>query len=83
MAQALRNNARTDAVLIADNGHVRRDIGVARWLSAFDVANIQAHGYIERGSVTEDFAYDTTHAIAPHKRPDLCGAIVVPSKATP
>jgi uncharacterized iron-regulated protein len=83
MAQALRDNARTGAVLIAGNGHVRRDMGVPRWLAAVDVKSVRTHGFVEQGSALEELAYDVTHPIALHQRPDPCGALVLPSQPTP
>jgi len=80
MAQALRKNSKTGAVLIAGNGHVRRDIGVPHWLLAVGVSDFQTHGYIERGSDTVESAYDIIHFIAPHPRPDPCGDMNFQSK---
>jgi uncharacterized iron-regulated protein len=50
VAHALRKNSRTGAVLIAGNGHVRRDIGVPHWLSVVGVGGVQTHRFIERDS---------------------------------
>jgi uncharacterized iron-regulated protein len=80
MAQALRNNSKTGAVLIAGNGHVRRDIGVPHWLSVVGVTGIQTHGFIERGSDSVESAYDVIHLVAPHPRPDPCGDMIFQSK---
>ncbi len=80
MAQALRKNAKTGAVLIAGNGHVRRDIGVPHWLAVAGVDGIQAHGYIERNSESVESAYDVSHAIIPHQRPDPCDGLIFHSK---
>ncbi|HEV7915714.1 MAG TPA: ChaN family lipoprotein [Albitalea sp.] len=44
MAQVLKQHADRGAVLIAGNGHVRRDIGVPRWLST---AGMWSVGFVE------------------------------------
>ncbi len=52
-------------VLLAGNGHVRRDIGVPQWLtSAYSV------GFVESIS---DAQYDEVHIIPSAVRPDPCG----------
>lgn len=79
MAQALLNNRRTGAVLIAGNGHVRSDIGVPRWLAGRADALFQTHGYLEAGPLAEAGTFDRTHAIAPHQRPDPCATLDLPS----
>jgi uncharacterized iron-regulated protein len=51
MAQALRRGAESGSVvLLAGNGHVRRDIGVPRWLGASE-KRVFAVGYLE---ITDD-----------------------------
>jgi uncharacterized iron-regulated protein len=48
MAQILTRNADAGAVLVAGNGHVRRDFGVPHYLQAnTDAGNIVAVGFIE------------------------------------
>jgi len=48
MAQILARHADTGAVLVAGNGHVRRDFGVPHYLQAnTDAGNIVAVGFIE------------------------------------
>ncbi len=82
MAHALQTNARTGAVLVAGNGHVRRDIGVPRWLAAVGGSGVQAHGFIEQGSVSVTSAYDVVHTIVPHQRQDPCSELVLQPKPT-
>ncbi|MES2950133.1 MAG: ChaN family lipoprotein [Pseudomonadota bacterium] len=78
MAQMLLDNARPDAVLIAGNGHVRKDLGVPRWLFAAGPVHIQVHAYVEQGEADNAAAYDVTHKIAVHQRPDPCLAFSTP-----
>jgi uncharacterized iron-regulated protein len=63
---------RQAVVLLAGNGHVRRDIGVGRWLGTGAAASSEA--YLEASS-NERAAYDIVHPIAPHQRPDPCTAM--------
>jgi uncharacterized iron-regulated protein len=60
------------AVLIAGNGHVRRDVGVIRWLPPEVVRNTQVHGFVEPGESGENF--DVVHVVKAHERPDPCKA---------
>jgi uncharacterized iron-regulated protein len=80
MAHALQKNAETGAVLVAGNGHVRRAIGVPRWLAAVAVRGFQSHGFIEQSTDSIASVYDVTHTIAPHQRPDPCSGLVLQSK---
>lgn len=60
------------AVLIAGNGHVRRDVGVVRWLPPALAESAQVHGFLESGDPIA--AYDVVHVVKPHARPDPCVA---------
>jgi uncharacterized iron-regulated protein len=73
MAEALRRGAGSGGVvLLAGNGHVRRDIGVPRWLSAPE-NRVFAVGYLE---ITDDStpvtAFDAVVRTAVAERPDPC-----------
>lgn len=67
MAQTLRPYANRGAVLIAGNGHVRRDIGVPRWLPDGGVLSI---GYIEEDSSATGF--DEVVRVPGKEREDPC-----------
>ena len=73
MAEVLRRSAQAGGVvLLAGNGHVRRDIGVPRWLG--DVKDRTfAVGYLE---ITDDStpitAFDAVVRTAPAERADPC-----------
>lgn len=72
MAAALRGHA-TGVVLLAGNGHVRRDLGVPRWLSAADQARAFAVGFLEEGAPKElAAAFDAVVHTARAERKDPC-----------
>lgn len=71
MAKLIRDQQPRDVVLIAGNGHVRKDIGVPRWLRANGPKlTIEAIGYVEDGAPKEQF--DEVRPIPAVKRPDPC-----------
>jgi uncharacterized iron-regulated protein len=73
MASILTAYAESGVVLIAGNGHVRRDIGVAYWLSPALRARTVAVGYLETdGSDAPDQAFDAVVRTAPAQRTDPC-----------
>ena len=47
MAEVLRREGAGGAVMLAGNGHVRRDIGVPRWLTAQPAGSVLAVGFLE------------------------------------
>ena len=62
--------ARGDGVaLLAGNGHVRRDLGVPRWLERTAAARAFSIGFVEEPA---EGAFDERVAIAPHARVDPC-----------
>ncbi|MBI5269069.1 MAG: hypothetical protein HY856_05265, partial [Burkholderiales bacterium] len=71
-------------VLIAGNGHVRRDLGVPVLLQAAGVPadQIAAIGVLERGNATADSdapgRYDAVVRTDPEPRPDPCEAFRAP-----
>jgi uncharacterized iron-regulated protein len=75
MAQLLQRHAARGAVLVAGNGHVRRDIGVPRWLADLAPPSLLAVGFIESGSspLAPD-QYDAVVITARASRPDPCEA---------
>lgn len=71
MAHVVQAHAPRGVVLLAGNGHVRRDLGVPRWLPAsLEAASV---GYVE--SAAEAGAYDVQIRIEPHARPDPCAGL--------
>jgi uncharacterized iron-regulated protein len=79
MAQAMLQARREGAqrvVLIAGNGHVRRDVAVPLYLQAAGVAasDIQSVAYLEPGSDATAAQYDQSERAPPPDRPDPCAA---------
>lgn len=69
MAEVLRR-AGGDAVLLAGNGHVRRDLGVPRWLPGM---RVETTGFSEQTSPAARF--DREILIRPQDRPDPCASL--------
>jgi uncharacterized iron-regulated protein len=73
MADLLAQNAVRGVVLIAGNGHVRRDIGVPYWLSDALRARALAVGYLEQGAAPRQAtAFDAVVYTASAERDDPC-----------
>lgn len=81
MAQVLRtqSQSRHGAVLLAGNGHVRRDIGVPRWLTHVAPQRLLVVGYVEKGEGAEEASpsarYDARVWAAPAAREDPCAPL--------
>ncbi|MDF3883876.1 ChaN family lipoprotein [Cupriavidus basilensis] len=82
MAAAMREYAERGAVLIAGNGHVRRDVGAPRWLAA-EPGSIYSVGYLEQASGHEIGAYDRVVLVPAHKRADPCDGARPAQEAAP
>lgn len=74
MADLLRRHARDGAVLLAGNGHVRRDIGVPRWLADLDAQRVFSVGYLERGQSRQAGRFDVEVVTTAAVRADPCEA---------
>ena len=74
MANVILRHARAGAVLLAGNGHVRRDIGVPRWLGAIAPARLLSVGYVENDQPVAAERYDAVVSAATSERPDPCAA---------
>jgi uncharacterized iron-regulated protein len=75
MAELLRrHHAPRGIVLLAGNGHVRRDIGVPHWLAQAGIASrVFALGLLENDDThTPPAAFDATVRTEPAERPDPC-----------
>ena len=77
MAGLIAAHADRGVVLLAGNGHVRRDIGVPRWLAPDLRGRSHAVGYLETGDDSAA-AYDEVVYVAPQVRPDPCAALRPP-----
>lgn len=75
MARLLRQHAARGAVLLAGNGHVRRDIGVPRWLADLEPQSLLAVGFVEvDGAARVPEQFDSVVVTARAKRGDPCEA---------
>lgn len=74
MAKLVREQQPRDVVLIAGNGHVRKDIGVAHWLNTQQPAlTVRSEAFIEGDAGAGD--YDVVHKLAPQPRGDACAQL--------
>lgn len=71
MARMITTHAARGVVLLAGNGHVRRDIGVPRWLSPALRARSHVVGYLEPDDDSGN-AYDEVVRTAAQPREDPC-----------
>lgn len=74
MARMLEQHRERGAVLLAGNGHVRRDIGVPRWLSADSRSRTVVIGFLEDGDDSRA-AFDHTLTTPRQPREDPCDAM--------
>lgn len=80
MAKIVRDQLPRDVVLIAGNGHVRKDIGVARWLNELAPAlTVRSEGYVEGADGAG--RYDAVYSVAPQPRPDPCAELKAKTKS--
>jgi uncharacterized iron-regulated protein len=79
MADVLRRHAERGAVLLAGNGHVRRDLGVPRWLEA-EAQRVFTVGLLEQGDAqTLPGAFDVTLRTEAAERADPCAGFKPPA----
>jgi uncharacterized iron-regulated protein len=81
MAQLITQHQAQDVVLLAGNGHVRKDIGVPHWLSPEVRQKSISIGLLETGLLEADTAhevFDLAIATIPHPRTDPCEAFKKP-----
>lgn len=79
MAEVLRQHAARGVVLLAGNGHVRRDLGVPRWLPPEARARALVVGYVEEGDAPPPGAFDALVYTPRAERDDPCAAFASPS----
>ncbi len=78
LAAALAAHPGDGAVLIAGNGHVRRDFAVAYWLRARGIAS-ESIGFVE--DAAEAAHFDRAEIVPAFKREDPCAKFKAPAKA--
>jgi uncharacterized iron-regulated protein len=83
MAGVLREHAARGVVLLAGNGHVRRDLGVPRWLPPEARARAFAVGYLEEGDTPPPGAFDALVYTPRAERDDPCAAFTKPAPPAP
>mgnify|MGYP006279370781 CR=1 FL=1 len=84
MAHVVQTQARAGAtvLLLAGNGHVRKDAGVYQWLGPAQRGRTQVHAYLESPHLQDSAVFDQVHALAPTPRDDPCAAFAVPTPGT-
>jgi uncharacterized iron-regulated protein len=74
MAHVLREHPQSTVLLLAGNGHVRKDAGVYHWLSPQERQRTQVHAYLETPQAADAALFDQVHTVAPVVREDPCAA---------
>jgi len=72
MASVVMGIKNSTVILIAGNGHVRKDAGVYAWLSPQHQAQTQVHAYVEHAEKSDADAFDHAHLVATIDREDPC-----------
>lgn len=72
MANAIQKQIRGLVILIAGNGHVRKDTGVHQWLPLNMRAQVHVQGYVENLQGSENDWFDNTYLMRPILREDPC-----------
>lgn len=72
MAHVVNGVSNAPVVLIAGNGHVRKDAGVLQWLTSHNQAQTQVHGYVEGAAQNDAKWYDHVHVVPDVAREDPC-----------
>lgn len=72
MAAILKMHAANGVVLLAGNGHVRRDLGVPQWLGVSLRPRALSVGFVERGTPLPAAAFDAVVPASPAQRDDPC-----------
>lgn len=76
MAALLQSHDANGVVLLAGDGHVRRDLGVPRWLAAAVLGRLVSVGFLERGvSDPPPAAFDAVIVTRAAPRSDPCAAL--------
>jgi len=78
MAHVLREHPQSTVLLLAGNGHVRKDAGVYQWLSPQERQRTQVHGYVESPQAADAAWFDQVYEVAPVVRDDPCSAFAAP-----
>ena len=79
MAKVMLEHSARGVVLIAGNGHVRSDWGVAYWLRQRGQRDIRSVGYLEGNDRAEVARFDRSVSVPPHPRGDPCAGLTLPA----
>jgi len=72
MANIINSFQDQTVILIAGNGHIRKDAGVFYWLSQKNKLQAQVHGYVEQIDNNYSTWFDYIHEVAQFVREDQC-----------
>ena len=72
MAKTIRENATQPLILLAGNGHIRKDIGIYYWLGEAERARSEVHAYLEDSGEEPNPPFDQIHRVATVERDDPC-----------
>lgn len=72
MAQVVAEQAPRGVILLAGDGHVRRDMGVPRWLPPPLAPRVLSVGFLEKGGESSQGAYDERVYTERQERADPC-----------
>ena len=75
MAGVLREHGAQGVVLLAGDGHARRDMGVPTWFDPTMLARVFAVGFLERGDPPPASAFDAVVITDAAPRADPCAAL--------
>jgi uncharacterized iron-regulated protein len=76
MAKVINQTDATLIILIAGNGHVRKDVGVFQWLTDDRQRQTQVHGFSEQDDSSNASWFDEPHVVASIDREDPCKAFI-------
>ena len=76
MARVINGLKDQAVILVAGNGHVRKDAGVFQWLSPENQAQTQVHGYVEQAEKRDADWFDHVHVMPSIDREDPCEVFV-------
>lgn len=81
MAYVVQAHARAGAtvLLLAGNGHVRKDAGVYQWLAPMERQRTQVYGYVEHVHDGDGAWFDQVQTLMPVQRGDPCAAFTAPA----
>lgn len=80
MAQMIQAHRKHGVILLAGNGHVRKDIGVPRWLDAASQTEAYSIGLLESGTESMRKHFDLALLTLAQERPDPCAELKPPQQ---